>query len=144
MAAIRYTPEADNIIKIQFNSPDGFSLSYIDLMTHLKYTKDAHLYDVYTVIPLDDDGNPIRELTDREQLINSKIETVTSFNVSSYTIIRKENPITGGITDYEVLPSSYEHITINDYFLRRPILKAPKRPQPGEPPVDEETAEYNN
>ena len=143
MAAIRYTPEADNIIKIQFNSPDGFSLSYIDLMTHLKYTKDAHLYDVYTVIPLDDDGNPIRELTDREQLINSKIETVTSFNVSSYTIIRKENPITGGITDYEVLPSSYEHITINDYFLRRPILKAPKRPQPGEPPVDEETAEYN-
>ena len=42
-----------------------------------------------------------------------------------------------------MLPSSYEHITINDYFLRRPILKAPKRPQLGEPPVDEETAEYN-
>jgi hypothetical protein len=67
MAAIRYTPDKDNIIKVEFNSPDGFVLSYVDLMSHLKYTKDAHLYDIYTVIPLDDEGAPIRELTERKK-----------------------------------------------------------------------------
>lgn len=139
MAAIKYTPELDNIIKIQFNNPGGFSLKYTDLMTHLKYTKDAHLYDVYTDIPLDDNGNPIRELTESEKLINSRIEAVTSFNFSSYAIIRKENPTTGGITDYEVSPSSYEHIKINDYFLKRPSVI----PQTGES-VNEEIEEYNN
>ena len=94
MAAIRYIPDKDNIIKINFNSPAGFVLSYIDLMTHLKYTKDAYLYDIYTVIPLDDEGAPIRELTEKEKEINAKIENVSSFNVSVYTIIRTDNKVT--------------------------------------------------
>ena len=144
MAAIRYTPDKDSIIKVEFNNPNGFELSYIDLMSHLKYTKDAHLYDIYTVIPLDDEGNPIRELTKKEKEINAKIENVSSFNVAVYTIIREENKVTGGITDYEVSPACYEHISVNNYFLKRPILKENKRPVGGGQSTDEETKNYNN
>lgn len=144
MAAIRYTPDKDNIIKVEFNSPNGFVLSYIDLMSHLKYTKDAHLYDIYTVIPLDDEGIPIRELTEKEKIINAKIENVSSFNVAVYTTIRTENNVTGGITDYEVSPDWYEHISVNNYFLKRPILKVPKKPIEGGPSEDTETERYNN
>ena len=88
--------------------------------------KDAYLYDIYTVIPLDDEGAPIRELTEKEKEINAKIENVSSFNVSVYTIIRTENKVTGGITDYEISPAYYENISVNDYFLKRPNTKAPK------------------
>ena len=144
MAAIRYIPDKDNIIKINFNSPTGFVLSYIDLMTHLKYTKDAYLYDIYIVIPLDDEGAPIRELTEKEKEINAKIENVSSFNVSVYTIIRTENKVTGGITDYEISPAYYENISVNDYFLKRPNTKAPKKSVDGSSSEDKETERYNN
>lgn len=133
--ALPYKADESSIIKIQFNSSAGFSLTYIDLMSHLKYMPDAHLYDVYTVIPLDSNGEPIRELTDRELAINSKIEGVSSFNASVYTVIQAVHPVLGTSTEYAIDNNIYDHISINTFFMERPAID-PNQEEGGEGAAD--------